>query len=90
MNRPLDRIIKKATKTCSTKNRFVLMEKVGAELDKWYKRNQNNEKYKDQISQIKEMTPTDLLEEIDKYIITAIDKELNKSKEPRIYEPKKS
>lgn len=83
----LTRIIKKATKTCTSQNRFDLMRQVGEDIDKWCYRYRNNKKYQGEIEKMQNMSSTDLLNEIDKFMISAINNELNKAKEPRFYEP---
>lgn len=83
----LTRIIKKAAKTCPSQNRFDLMQQVGEDIDKWCYWYRNNRKYQKEIEKLQNMSSTDLLNEIDIFIISAINSELNKAKEPRFYEP---
>ena len=83
----LTRIIKQATETCTSQNRFDLMQQVGEDIEKWCHRYRNNKKYQTEIEKIQNMSSTEILNEIDKFIISAMDNELNKAKEPRFYGP---
>lgn len=70
-------------------NRYDLLADVGKEMDAWCKRYANTPKFKDDVEAILSMSNEQILEEIDKYIIDKIDKQLSKKGVPRMYEPTK-
>ena len=82
----LIRIIKKNAKTANPLNRYELLKAIGSDTKKWCRRYRNSDKYKEEIEKLQAITDEELLEEIDKIIIQKIDDELNRRKEPRLYE----
>lgn len=82
----LTRIIKKNTKNQSSLNRYELLEQIGNDTKKWCKRYKNTDRFKTEIEKLENISSDELLEEIDKIIIQKMDDELNRRKEPRLYE----
>ena len=85
----LTRIIKRNTKkTDSSLNRFKLLESIGRDAERWCKKYKNSEKYKEDIERLENISKEELLNEIDRVVIQLMDDDLNRRKEPRLYEGK--
>lgn len=83
----LRKIIKKnVKKNESSLNRYKVLEDTGKDIDKWCRRRKDTKECKEEIERLETMTTDQMLEEIDKIIILKLDRELNKRKEPRLYE----
>ena len=82
----LTRIIKRNAKKTSSLNRYELLKTIGADTKKWCNRYRNTDKFRAEVEKLDNISKDELLNEIDKVIIQSIDDELNKRKEPRLYE----